>query len=57
MATKSISKEISFKNEGLAETFLKAIETSKNKKNDKVKFDREITEVKGKNIRTLFGMK
>lgn len=56
MATKSIHKEISFKNENLTEKFLNALETSKNKKKKEVRFDRKINEISGKNIKALFGM-
>ena len=56
MATKSIHKEISFNNSSLTEKLLSALEKSKFKNDNEVEFSKSVNEIKGKSIKTLFGM-
>ena len=55
MATKSMLKNIVLRDRKLANNFLSALEKAGKKKSKKVILERNIEEVKGEDIKKLFG--
>lgn len=55
MATKSISKNITIKDKYFARSLVSALESASNKKSKKIVLEKKCREVKGEDIKKLFG--
>lgn len=55
MATKSISKNITIKDKCFARSLVLALENASNKKSKKIVLEKKCREVKGEDIKRLFG--
>ena len=56
MATKSILKDVEINEKKLAEGLLSALDNAANKSAKEVKLQRQLREVKGEDIKRLFGV-
>lgn len=54
MATKSILKDVTIKEQRLAHTFVKALEDAKNTKCDQVQIKRDCVELTGDKVKAFF---
>lgn len=55
MATKSIYKNVKIKNRYLSHSFISALENASGKKDKEVVFQRKVRDVRGEDIKKLFG--
>lgn len=57
MATLSITKNVNITKKNLSRTFISALENAENKTSNEVKLKRPYNEVKGEDIKKMFGEK
>lgn len=55
MATKSILKDVSIREQNLAHTFVKALDEAENKKHPQTGISRKCSEIAGDKIKDFFG--
>lgn len=55
MATKSIYKNINIKNKSVCRSLIKALENAKNKQSKEVVLSKKCIELKGSDIKKIFG--
>lgn len=57
MATKSITKDVVVRSKPLAKNLVRALENAQNKNSKEVVMSRTVHEIKGENLREMFGSK